>query len=98
MLAEHRAVQRIARQVLADLAPTICASDTEFAIAQRAVASLRSRGIMETWYHNCPALVLLGSRSCLSISGRDYVPAQEPVGRETNLVTVDLSPMRAGAR
>jgi Xaa-Pro aminopeptidase len=97
MIAECRAVQRIARQVLADLASTIGASDTEFSIAQRVVASLRSHGITETWYHDCPALVLLGSRSCLSISGRDYAPAQELVG-ETNLVTVDLSPMRAGGR
>jgi hypothetical protein len=98
MLAEHRAVQGIARRVLADLAHTIGPADTELSIAQRAVASLRSHGIIETWYHNCPALVLLGSRSCLSVSGRDYVPAQEPVGGEPNLVTVDLSPMRAGAR
>ena len=38
-----------------------------------------------------PTLVLLGSRSCLSVSGRDYLPHDEPVG-DHNLVTVDLSP------
>jgi Xaa-Pro aminopeptidase len=97
MLAEHRAIQLVAREVLADLAPTIGAADTELSIAERATEALRSRGVTETWYHNCPALVLLGSRSCLSMSGRDYVPAREPVG-QTNLVTVDLSPLRAGAR
>jgi len=36
--------------------------------------------------------VLLGSRSCLSISGKEYIPATEKVG-ETNVVTVDLSPL-----
>ena len=93
----HRALQRIARQVLADLAPTIGPLDTESSIAGRAVERLRCQGVTETWYHNCPALVLLGSRSCLSISGRDYTSAHESVG-QTNLVTIDLSPMRGAAR
>ena len=35
--------------------------------------------------------MLLGSRSCLSVSGKEYVPSDEAVG-DTNLVTVDLSP------
>ena len=97
VVAEHRALQLIARQVLADLAATIGPDDTESSIAARAVESLRGRGVTETWYHNCPALVLLGSRSCLSISGRDYAPAYEPVG-QTNLITIDVSPMRGAAR
>ena len=94
-LAEHRAVQAIAKGVLAALGPSIVPSDTEASIAQRATNLLADAGIAETWYHNCPAFVLLGSRSCLSISGREYKPANEPVGNE-NLVTVDLSPMRNG--
>jgi Xaa-Pro aminopeptidase len=97
LVAEYRAVQDMARQVLAELAPSICPDDTETSIAQRAVESLRAHGITETWYHHCPALVLLGTRSTLSISGRDYEPAREPVG-ETNLVTIDLSPKRGTAR
>lgn len=40
-------------------------------------------------------LVLLGSRSCLSVSGRDYVPADEAAG-DHNLITVDLSPVLGG--
>src|SRR4051794_17120919 len=85
LVAEYRPVQDIARHVLADLAPSIRADDTETSIAQRAVELLRARGITETWYHHCPALVLLGARSTLSLSGRDYEPAHEPVG-QTNLV------------
>jgi len=34
---------------------------------------------------------LLGSRSCVSISGRDYSPGDESVG-SFNLITIDLSP------
>lgn len=94
-MREHREVQVIAKTVLAELGPTIAPADTERSIAERATAMLVSRGIAETWYYNCPALVLLGSRSCLSISGREYVPADEAVG-VTNLITVDLSPMRKG--
>jgi Xaa-Pro aminopeptidase len=94
-LAEHREVQTIAKEVLAALGQSIVPTDTEASIAQRATSLLAEAGVAETWYHKCPAFVLLGSRSCLSISGRDYKPADEPVGTE-NLVTIDLSPMWHG--
>jgi len=81
--------------VLRDLAKSIGPDDTESSIATRATDGLRAHGIRETWYHDCPALVLLGGRSCVSVSGRDYRPALVPVG-QTNLVTVDLSPSRLG--
>lgn len=85
-------VQAIAKQVLAELPDAIGPESTEASIAADAVDRMAALGVCETWYHDCPALVLLGSRSCLSVSGRDYTPAVEPVG-ELNLVTVDLSPM-----
>ncbi|RCS43238.1 M24 family metallopeptidase [Bremerella cremea] len=88
----NRHVQSIARSVLTDLGPTIQVNDTEQTIAARCVAMMRDQGIERTWYYDCPAYVLLGSRSCLSISGRDYVPAEEPVGNH-NVVTIDLSPL-----
>lgn len=81
--------------MLRDLADDIGANDTEHSIATRAAARLQARGIGETWYHDCPALVLLGARSCTSVSGRDYRPAVAPVG-QMNLVTVDLSPSHLG--
>jgi Xaa-Pro aminopeptidase len=52
---------------------------------------LFEEGIESTWYYGVYALVLLGSRSCISASGRHYVPSDEAVG-DFNLVTVDLSP------
>lgn len=86
----HR-VQAIAKDVMAALASTLCAQSTERSIADDARRLFRERGIADTWYYDCIAYVLLGSRSCLSISGRDYLPGDELAG-EHNLVTIDLSP------
>ncbi len=91
-----RDVQVRAKRTLARLAPTITADSTERSIAQEAIRLLLQENLTATWYYTCPALVLLGSRSCLSISGKDYEPADEPVG-QTNLVTVDLSPLDGSA-
>lgn len=92
-ICEYRAIQQATKDVLAELRTTLCADDTESSIVSRAVAGLHRRGLTETWYYDCPAFVLLGTRSCLSISGRNYEPAAEAVGT-TNLITVDLSPKR----
>jgi Xaa-Pro aminopeptidase len=89
----HQALQTLAKGVLSSLGSTITAEDTESSIAARAIEYLRKRDINETWYYQCPALVLLGSRSTLSVSGRVYRTAEERVG-EFNLVTVDLSPKK----
>lgn len=95
LIAEHRDVQAAAKRVLAKLASQICPTDTEESIARTAYRSLYELGLPDTWYHQCPALVLSGSRSCLSISGRDYLAGRDTIG-QFNLVTVDLSPMRNG--
>lgn len=95
LVAAHRKAQDAAKAVLRELAATLGPDDTEQSIASRATGALARYGIQDTWYHDCPALVLLGSRSCTSVSGRDYRPAVEPVG-PTNLVTVDLSPSHEG--
>ncbi len=87
----YQNVQSIAKDVLSELGATITSSSTENSIASSAFRLLKKRGISETWYHGVPALVLLGSRSCLSISGKEYLPSDELVG-DTNLITVDLSP------
>ncbi len=87
------AIQNAAKAVLSAVGSVISCDSTEQSIAAFAVERLAQFGYSETWYHSCPALVLLGSRSCLSISGREYAPATELVG-ETNLITVDLSPCK----
>ena len=89
----HREVQAIAKAVAAQIADTITPASTERTISETAQRMLAERGLSDTWYYQCPALVLLGSRSCLSVSGWAYAPGEEPVG-EFNLVTIDLSPRR----
>jgi Xaa-Pro aminopeptidase len=91
-IAEHRKVQFAAKSVLARLGSMIVPHDTEQSIADKAHKMLISLGYPETWYYQCPALVLLGSRSCVSVSGRDYQAHNEQVGM-SNLVTIDLSPL-----
>jgi Xaa-Pro aminopeptidase len=95
LIANHRIVQHAAKAVLELLRTKIATTDTEASIAASAHAELCRLGFPDTWYHACPALVLLGSRSCASLSGRDYAPTDELVGAH-NLVTVDLSPVRNG--
>jgi Xaa-Pro aminopeptidase len=92
-LDDYRAIQGVAKRVLERLGSTLNAEDTERSVADRAASYLREAGFPETWYYDCPAFVLLGSRSCASMSGRTYRPAEESVGTH-NLVTVDLSPRR----
>lgn len=90
-LPANAQVQRLARQVLAELPAVIGPDSSEASIAAHATFRLRELGLTETWYYDCPALVLAGSRTCLSVSGRDYVADARPIGTD-NLVTVDLSP------
>ena len=90
-ITTHRKAQAAAKSVLDKLPALITAEDTEQSIATKAHDMLIALGYPETWYYHCPALVLLGSRSCLSVSGKDYQPSDEKVG-SANLVTVDLSP------
>ena len=88
----YKKVQNAAKKVHGMLGEYIDSESTEQSIADKAIELLVEHGITDTWYHNVPAFVLVGSRSCVSISGRDYQPSDETVG-EKNLVTVDLSPM-----
>src|SRR5690349_13373666 len=95
LIAAHRQAQQAAQAVLRELTGQIGPDDTEQSIADTAAAALSAHGVPQTWYYDCPALVLLGSRSCRSESGRSYRPGLEPVG-QTNLVTIDLSPSYNG--
>jgi len=90
-IGQHKSVQAIARNVLSQLESSLTAFDSERSVAERAIRLLGDHGVNETWYYKCAALVLAGSRSCLSQSGQDYIPSDEPFG-SANLVTVDLSP------
>jgi Xaa-Pro aminopeptidase len=87
----YKKVQNIAKEVHGILGEYIDSKSTKHSIAEKAIELLIERGITDTWYHGVPAFVLLGSRSCESIFGRDYNASNERV-KEKNLITVDLSP------
>jgi hypothetical protein len=64
-------VQTAAKSALAQLVDQIKPDLTESSIARIAADLLTQAGFPDTWYYNCPAFVLLGSRSSISVSGRD---------------------------
>ena len=94
-VCEYKKIQSIAKNVLDEIKNFIKPEISEKEIVEQCKLLLKKHGIDETWYYACPALVLLGSRSCLSISGKDYEPSFEKVGN-VNLVTIDLSPLKNG--
>ena len=94
-VCEYKKIQSIAKNVLDEIKSFIKPEISEKEIVEECKLLLKKNGIGETWYYDCPALVLLGSRSCLSVSGKDYVPSEEMVGNE-NMITIDLSPLKDG--
>jgi Xaa-Pro aminopeptidase len=91
LIENYKKVQTIAKRVQEKLFELITPESTEIELCKLAQELLSNYGASSTWDYDVPALVLLGSRSCLSVSGRDYRPSVEKAG-DTNLVTVDLSP------
>ncbi len=91
-IAPHLHVQNIALRVLREIVPFIKAGSTECNVAEACTQLLQQHGAEGCWYHNVPAMVLVGERTTLSVSGRDYQPSDVAI-RTNDLVTIDLSPM-----
>lgn len=94
-LLPYLQIQNIALRVLRDIAAFIEAGKTERDVAVECASLLEKYGARESWYHDIPALVLVGDRTTLSASGRDYQPSDLAI-RNDDLVTIDLSPMLDG--
>jgi Xaa-Pro aminopeptidase len=92
----YRDVQARAKAALAQIGRLAEPGMTEFDIATLSVKALAAEGITETWYYAVPAFVLVGERSILSMSGRDYLPSTEVRLAEGGFFTVDLSPSLDG--
>ncbi len=97
MVIENKKIQNIARTVLSEIGSYISATSTEDEIVNRCIQLMHRYGLFKTWYYDCPALVLLGSNSCKSISGKYYTPDKKEEVGSKNLITIDLSPMKEGA-
>ena len=90
-LYAYKKVQSVAKTVLSEISDYIKVGVSEQEIAQTCQDLMISKGIQKFWYHNVAALVLLGNRTKLSISGKNYKPSMLLVS-ERDLVTIDLSP------
>ena len=90
------AAQRIARETLSEMHGVIHVGMSEKEIADEVCARMRSRGSGPWWYHGVGALVLLGNRTTLSVSAREYAPDPENRVSANDVITVDCSPTLAG--
>ena len=95
-LDNYRFVQAIARRVLSELERYLQPGLTEQEIAAHCRQRLVQLGATSFWYHDIAALVLVGPRTMLSVSGAHYAPTTTVV-RHCDLVTIDLSPTLASA-
>ena len=94
-LNRYKTVQKNAKEVLDEIRHFIVKGVSEKDIATECTKLLKEKGIAECWYHGIPALVLCGSRSKISVSGKDYIISEKKVSA-TDLVTIDLSPSKKG--
>jgi len=90
-LEKYQEVQRIAKRTMKYLRSYIREGVTEQDIAHASDDFMRASGVSSFWYHGVGTLVLVGERTALSVSGRDYASSSEAV-KPNDLVTVDLSP------
>jgi methionine aminopeptidase len=91
LVTKYKAAQSVAKRTITYLESIIREGITEADIASAADKFMTRKGATSFWYHGIGSLVFVGPRTRLSLSGKDYIPSQEPV-RSTDLVTVDLSP------
>lgn len=94
-LIQYQTVQNIALRVLRDIVPFIRAGVSEAQIAAQAHRLLEEQGVSRSWYYGVPTLVLVGERTTLSLSRKDYVPDALEV-QWVDLVTIDLNPLLGG--
>jgi Xaa-Pro aminopeptidase len=90
-LRKYQEVQRIAKNTIDYLSSFIQEGVSESDISHAANEFMKNRGATSFWYHGVGSLVLVGRKTLLSISGREYKPSNDLVGRN-DLVTVDLGP------
>lgn len=90
-LESYKKVQQIAKDTIVYLRGIVKTGMTEKEIVKVAEAYMNGQGVKNFWYYGIGAFVLVGKRTIISISGREYFPTDEAVG-DSDLVSVDLSP------
>ena len=84
--------QKIAREAISEMHGIIRVGMSERDIEEKICDIMLKKGSGPWWYHGVGALVLLGSRSRLSVSGREY--RSDPGNRvaENDIISIDCSP------
>ena len=90
-LIQYKSVQNIAKQTIDYLKTQIKEGDSEIDIANMARIYMLNIGATSFWYHELPAIILVGNRTPLSVSGKEYEPTHTKVKRN-DLITIDLGP------
>ena len=91
-LHRNRLAQQIARETLNELFNVISAGMSEAKIERLVCEKMVQKGSGPFWYHGVGALVLLGERSTLSLSARNYVPDPKNCLKKRDILTIDCSP------
>lgn len=81
---------------MGELQQYITVGMSEKQIMDQAVALMVQKGSNSWWYHGLGALVLLGERSTLSVSGTQYKASTENRVVENDVITIDLAPTLDG--
>lgn len=67
----HKSIQTRTKSVLENLRFALSPAASEQSIAAEATRRLADAGMPHTWYYDCPALVLAGPRSVVSVPGAE---------------------------
>lgn len=94
-LDAHCAMQNMARETMAFLADAVRPGMKLTELRRMAEDRLRGLGADAFWYWDVGAFVFAGEETTLSVSGRTYRTSDRVIA-ETDIITVDLSPSRAG--
>ena len=89
---KNQIAQNIARETISELHGFVRVGMSEKEIETKALELMTKKGSNSWWYHGIGALVLLGKRSILSMSGRDYFASEENCVSENDVITIDLAP------
>lgn len=90
-LNKYKKVQAISRETINFLNSYIKEGISEKEIFDTAENFMKQKGISSYWYYDAGAMVFVGKRTTISMSGKNYKPTDLKVKSE-DLVTVDLAP------
>ena len=84
--------QQIAKEAISEMHGIIKVGMSEAEIERIICEIMTKKGSQYWWYHGVGALVLLGKRSRVSMSARDYKPDPDNRVAENDIITIDCSP------